>query len=85
MEKETIVGVYRVLYLVKEGESVRSFVTFVVSVPSNVDNVMKRFVDDPNVVLVSREAVVYFDCDDIGKVEWVKNELIEKKEGEKNA
>lgn len=83
MENEkNVVGVYRVLYLVKSKDKVQPRVTFVCSVPSEVDNALRGLVDNPDVVRVSRETILYFDCNDIGKVEWLKNDFIEKKEGE---
>lgn len=86
MENEkTIVGVYRVLYLLKDGEKVKSCVTFVCSAPSETNKVLKTFVDNPQVVRVSLETILYFDCNDIGKIVWLKNDFIEKKEGEGNA
>lgn len=84
-EKEKIVGVYRVLYLFKDKDGVQPRVTFVCSAPSEVESVLKGLVDNPDVVRISRETILYFDCDDIGKIDWLKNDFIEKKEGDKNA
>lgn len=78
--KKSVVGVYRVLYLFKVKDEVEARVAFVCSAPSEVENALKGLVDNPDVVRVSREVILYFDCDDIGKVEWLKNDFVEKKE-----
>lgn len=86
MENEkTLVGVYRLLYLLKVKDEVQPRVTFVCSVPSEVQNALKGIVENPDVVRVSCETMLYFDCNDIGKIDWLKNDFIEKKEGENNA
>lgn len=85
MENKNIMGVYRILYLMKdsgESDGLVPKVTYLCCEPSSRSKIFAPFVNDPRVVRASCELMLYFDCEDIGKIEWFKNDLIDKKEGE---
>lgn len=80
MEINNLVGVYRVIYLVRDGEEVKPMLCYVCSKSDAIRAALSNLINSPDVVRMSLELMLYFDADAVGKIEWLKNDLIEEKE-----